>query len=177
VTDLLPGAPEAGSEAPVIEHALTARRVAIVLAAGAAIGLSIFGVLVYRAVTIVQADRGEAARRFAAVRAVLPAGPPVLAIDHAGNVVRRETPRGTTPPAIRRLRVLVYYAEAQRFVSADVPFWFFRIKGPAVQYALRDTGLDLDRLGVTPDELQRHGPAVVIDHVRPNGDLLLVWTE
>ena len=35
----------------------------------------------------------------------------------------------------------------------------------------------MDRLGVTPDELQRYGPAIVIDRVRPNGDLLLVWTE
>ena len=156
---------------------LTARRVLIVLAAGAAIGFSIFAVLVYRAVTIEQADRGEAARRFAAVRAALPQGPPVLQIDNAGNVVRRETPRSTTPLEIRRLCVLVYYAEGQRLVSADAPFWFFRIKGPAAQYALRDTGLDLERLGVTPDELQRYGPAVLIDRMQPNGDLLLVWTE
>ncbi len=147
------------------------------MAAGAAIGFSIFGVLVYRAVTIEQADRGEAARRFAAVRAALPPGPPVLAIDRMGNVVRRETPRSTTSRDIRRLCVLMYYAEAQRLVSADVPFWFFRIKGPAAQYTLRDTGLDLDRLGVTPDELQRYGPVVVLDQVRPNGDLLVVWTE
>ena len=156
---------------------LTARRVVIVLAAGAALGLSIFGVLVYRAVNIERADRGEAARRVATVRTALPAGPAVLAIDDAGTIVRRETPRSATPAALRRLRVLVYYADAQRLVSADVPFWFFRIKGPAARYALRDTGLDLDRLGVTPDELQRYGPAIVIDRVRPNGDLLLVWTE
>ena len=156
---------------------LTARRVVIALAAGAAIGLSIFGVLVYRAVNIERADRGEAARRVATVRAVLPPGPAVLAIDDAGTIVRRETPRSATPPALRRLCVLVYYADAQRLVSADVPFWFFRIKGPAARYALRDTGLDLDRLGVTPDELQRYGPAILIDRVRPNGDLLLVWTE
>lgn len=153
------------------------RRVVIVLAVGAAIGLSIFAVLVYRAVTIGQADRGEAARRFAAVRATLPQGPPLLAVDKAGNIVRREIPLSTTPLAIRRLCVLVYYAEGQKLVSADVPFWFFRIKGPAAQYALRDTGLDLDRLGITAEELRRYGPAVLMDQMRPNGDLLLVWTE
>jgi hypothetical protein len=38
-----------------IDMRLTARRAVIVLAAGAAIGFSIFGVLVYRAVTIEQA--------------------------------------------------------------------------------------------------------------------------
>jgi hypothetical protein len=153
------------------------RRAVIVLAVGAGIGVSILAALVYRAVSIEPADRDEAARRFAAVRAALPHGPPMLTIDHGGNIVRRETPRSTTPRAIRRLCVLAYYAEGQRLVSADAPFWFFRIKGPAAQYALRDTGLDLNRLGVTPEELQRYGPAVIVDQMRPNGDLLLVWTE
>jgi hypothetical protein len=156
---------------------LTARRVVIVLAAGVVIGFSIFGVLVYLAVTVDQATGDAAARHFAAVRAALPPGPPVLEIDNARTVVRRQTSASTTPVALRRLRVLAYHAEAERLVSADVPFWFLRIKGPAAQYALRGTGLDLDRLGVTPDELQRYGPAVVVDLVRPNGDRLLVWTE
>ena len=156
---------------------LTPRRAVIVLAAGAAVGFSIFGVLVYRTVNIEHVDRGEAARRIANVRAALPPGRPVLAIDQAGNIVRHETPRSTTPAPLRRLSVLAYYADAQRLVSADVPFWFFEIKGPAARYALRDTGFDLDRLGITPAELRRYGPAVVIDQAGPKGDLLLVWTE
>jgi hypothetical protein len=101
----------------------------------------------------------------------------VLGIDEAGKIVRHATPRSTTPAPLRRLSVLVYDADAQRLVSADVPFWFFQIKGPAAHYALRDTGFDLDRLGVTPAELRRYGPAVLIDQVGPKGDLLLVWTE
>ena len=155
----------------------TARRGLLMLTVAASAGLAIFAVMVYRAVSIERADRAEAAQRFAAVRATLPPGQAVLTLDEAGNVVRREAPRGGTPASIRRLRVLVYYADGQRVVSADVPFWFFRIKGPAAQYALRDTGFDLDRLGITPADLQRYGPAVVIDRSRSNGDLLLVWTE
>ncbi len=44
--------------------------------------------------------------------------------------------------------------------------------------ALRSgTGLDLERLNVTPDELQRCGVCLVLDEARTNGDRLLVWTE
>ena len=156
---------------------MTARRLLIIFAAGAAIGFGIFGALVYRAVTISQADHLNAARQIAAIRASLPQGPPVLALDEHGNVVRHAMARATAPTPVRRLRVVVYYAEARRLVSADVPFWFFRIKGPAAQYALRDTGVDLDRLGVTASDLQRYGPVIVIDRVHPNGDLVLAWTE
>jgi hypothetical protein len=62
-------------------------------------------------------------------------------------------------------------------VSAEVPFWFFRLKGPAAHLALRDTGFDLERLGLTPADLSRHGPSIVIDSSRDNADRLLVWTE
>lgn len=46
-----------------------------------------------------------------------------------------------------------------------------------MQFTLRDTGLDLERLHVTGDDLARHGPGLILDQQRPNGDRLLVWTE
>jgi hypothetical protein len=58
-----------------------------------------------------------------------------------------------------------------------VPLWFLKLKGPAVQYLVRGTGLDLERLQITAADLERYDASVVIDHVRSNGDHLLVWTE
>lgn len=153
------------------------RLILFVLGGAAVLGLGIFGVMVYRAVTIERVVPTEALRRIDAVRAALPSGSPVVTLDPGGNVVRRQEPRTSAPMPLRRLSVLAYRADAQRLLSADVPFWFLTIKGPAARYAFRDTGFDLDRLGITPADLERHGPSVVIDHVQPNGDRLLVWTE
>jgi hypothetical protein len=153
------------------------KRILSLLLIAAVIGLAAFGVMVYRAVTIQTAESSEALREFARVRAALPAGPALLALDASGNVVRRAEPRTETPDPIHRLCVLAYHAGTRRLVSAEVPFWFLRLKGPAAQLALRDTGLDLERYRITPADLARHGPAVVIDSSRDNGDRLLVWTE
>ena len=133
--------------------------------------------MTYYAVSVEQVQPAEALQRFATIRATLTAGPPLLTLDETGQVVQREEPRPGAPGPVRRLSVLAYHADSQRLISADVPFWLFRIKGPAARYALRDTGFDLDRLNLTPHDLERHGPSVVIDRVRPNGDRLLVWTE
>jgi hypothetical protein len=65
----------------------------------------------------------------------------------------------------------------RRLVRADVPFWYLKMKGPAVQYLVRGTGLDLQRLGITAADLERYGAAVVLDETNANGDRLLVWTE
>ena len=153
------------------------RTVLMTLGVGALVGFTIFGVLVSRAVTVEQADAPEALRRFAAVRSALGQSPPLLTLDESGNVTRRAEPPGTFPVRPHRLAVLTYQAGERRLVSADVPFWFFKLKGPAAQYAVRGTGLDFTRLQITAADLERHGPAVVIDHTRANGDRLLVWTE
>ena len=62
-------------------------------------------------------------------------------------------------------------------MSVDTPFWFFRLKGPAARLALDGTGFDLDRLHLTPSDLERFGPAVIVDHTSRDGSRLLVWTE
>jgi hypothetical protein len=111
------------------------------------------------------------------VRAALGQSPPLLTLDESGNVIRRTEPAGAFPVRPHRLVALTYQSAERRLVSADVPFWFFKLKGPAAQYAVRGTGLDLERLQITAADLERHGPAIVIDHTRANGDRLLVWTE
>ena len=130
---------------------MRASRLLLLLLAGALIGFSIFGVLVYRAVDVERADGPEALRRFSAARAAVGDETPMLEVDGAGQVVRR--------------------------VSARVPFWFFRLKRPALEYALRGTGLDLDRLQLRAADLERHGPGLILDQTSANGDRLLVWTK
>ena len=153
------------------------RRVVLVLLAGAVVGFALFGLLAYRAVSVEDAAAPEALRRFESIQASLGGRPPLIGLDDAGNVIRRTAPPSTSPRPVRRLGVLAYQADEQRLVTADVPMWFFKLKGPAAQYLVRGTGLDLERLQITASDLERYDPSVVVDHARSNGDRLLVWTE
>lgn len=152
-------------------------RILLLIAAGAVVGFSIFGALVYRAIDVEEVATPEALRRFAAVRAALNDATPMLVLDGSGAVIRRaDPPLGQRRP-LERLGVLTYRAREQQLIRADVPFWFFALKGPALQFALRGTGLDLDRLQLTAADLERHGPGLIIDQTGDGGDRLLVWTE
>jgi hypothetical protein len=93
-------------------------------------------------------------------------------------VARRERPPDEPPPGrLSRLHVLVYHASSERLAESRIPFWFFRLKAPAAQYALDGTGLDLERLGITAPELERFGPRVVLEHQATNGNRVLIRTE
>lgn len=153
------------------------RRVVLAFLAAAIVAIAVFGFLASRAVTVEDASAPEALRRFESIRAALGGREPLIGLDEAGNVIRRASPPLTTSRAVTDLRVLAYQAGEERLVTADVPMWFFRMKGPPTQFLVRGTGLDLERLQITAAHLERFDPSVVIDHARANGDRLLVWTE
>jgi hypothetical protein len=140
------------------------------LGVAAVAGMAVFGFLVWRTVTVEQALPDEALRRFSDVRDRLVSTEPMLRVDATGAITRRKVPAESGSAPLTRLRVLAYRVPQQRLVRADVPFWFLKVKGPAVQYSLRGTGLDLERLGVTPGDLEQYGPCVVLDETSKNGD-------
>ncbi|MEO5820584.1 MAG: hypothetical protein ABIT71_08760 [Vicinamibacteraceae bacterium] len=153
------------------------RRVVLLVLACALGGVVIFGGLVWRAVAIERADARQASDAFTAARAALGPGTPLLDVDDQGQVTRREQASDRTPLPISRVKAMTYRADLGRIVRADAPLWFLKLKGPAARLALRDTGVDLERLGITPADLERYGPRTVIDHTGSRGTRLLVWTE
>ena len=154
----------------------TPARVLTGVAIAGAIGLLIFGLMAWRSVHFERVEVNEALRRFSDVRERFSGVEPILRVGPEGRIVRtREATAATQPP--RRFYVLAYHAGGQRLVHADIPFWFLTVKGPAATFAVRGTGLDLDRLGVSPAELKRYGPTLVLDDVSADNSRLLVWTE
>jgi hypothetical protein len=141
---------------------------------GAVIGIGFFGFLAWRAVSILETDSTGAEHNFEEAIASVPSPLPLVRRDASGQFVRDRSRR--TTGAAAELHVLAYYADGRRLVRASVPLWWFRVKGPAVRYALRGTGFDLDALGLTAADLEEAGPAVVLDERRTGGDRVLAWT-
>ena len=127
----------------------------------AMVGIGVFVFFAWHSVTVEQVQPNELLSRVAEIRTRLTCTEPIWQVDAAGVVTRREAaPETEARPT--RLRVLAYRASQERLVRVDVPFWFLKVKGPGVQYALRDTGLDLERLGITPADLEQYGCLVLI---------------
>ena len=145
------------------------------LAVAALIGLGVFGAMVWRAVSVENLPLRDTQRRFDTIRTAFRNAPPLVRRDEAGRFVRTEA-SGRNGERPSRLYVVLYRASQNRFLSADVPLWFLKIKGPAAAVALRDTGFDLDVLGLTVDDLERSGPGLVLDEPRGE-DTLIAWTQ
>ena len=94
--------------------------------------------------------------------------------DHETAVLTREPPAN---PALRRLESLhiaAWDSEDAGLFRMTLPFWLLRLKSGAITL-----GEDIHalRLDLTVEQLERFGPALLVDHEAPNGDRVLVWTE
>ena len=95
----------------------------------AVIGVVVFGVMAWRSVSVLEIDTSGAMHNFEEARMRVPSPTPLVQRDASGTFVRR--PSVQTPgPAPTELHALAYHVDGQRLVRADVPLWFFKVKGP-----------------------------------------------
>jgi hypothetical protein len=140
----------------------------------AVLGIAFSVVATWRSVETRQADPVAAAEAFEAARAAFDTQEPIVSVRDGAFEKRPAPPRSETTPS--SLFVLVYHRPTTRLIRAEVAFWFLRMKGPAAQRALSGTGIDLEALGLTVDDLERYGPSLVFEGQRGENRVML-WTR
>ncbi len=71
--------------------------------------------------------------------------------------------------------MLAWDDEDDRVISVRLPFWLLRY-GDDIDINLNEQER-FDRLELTVDDRDHHGPELVLDHHEPGVARLLVWTE
>jgi hypothetical protein len=83
-------------------------------------------------------------------------------------------PSSATRPAT--LHVLAWDPDERRLARIALPFWVLRL-GRRKMELLPDAGVTFDELNLDVEELERIGPALVLDYRRPAGSRVLIWTQ
>jgi hypothetical protein len=152
------------------------------------IGLAGAGVyFVTRHISTEPSTSAEAIRAFEAVRAAFPDQKPLYELDNRERPTMtrpiRELP--TSPKKPEQLRVLAWDPHDERLVRISLPFWILRMHkakmGPLVDVGERrdrgDSSFDLEHLELDGQQLERIGPALVLDYRGGDGVRVLLWTQ
>jgi hypothetical protein len=118
----------------------------------------------------------SAEEQFAQARARFAGQQPLVELRDDEPVLHRN---GSAPrQALRALHALAYDPRAHKLVHIDVPMWLLRLvpSGNAIHISDLEE-LDEDRAHLTLDDLERHGPGLVLDVKRYRSGQVLVWTE
>jgi hypothetical protein len=152
-----------------------------VLGAGVLFLVVIAGVGVYYVSQHIDTERAtvaEAGKAFDSARAPFKEQRPLIELDSSerprpGRPLA-DIPTSTVKP--KELRILIWNPEEQRIVRFSIPFWFLRFSRDEVR-VMDEGGFDFQRLKLDFKELERIGPALVLDARGRSGERVLVWTQ
>ena len=123
----------------------------------------------------------EAEAAFAAALEEAGGGPAYIVINNQGATVNRDL-ESATPVGFSTLNVLAWSASEQKIIRMEYPRWFVQMKiswgpnlGTMISAARGDVG-QLD-LSVKYRDLERLGPALVLDQTAGNGSRIMLWTR
>jgi hypothetical protein len=119
-----------------------------------------------------------AAREFDTIKAGFGGQKPLIELDGRGHFVRANTARSTDHrPVPEQLHVLAFDQSDRRIVRVTVPFWLLRFKTGGATIDLNGNRMDLEDLKLSVEDLERYGPSLIVDHLAPDGDRVLVWSK
>jgi hypothetical protein len=150
-----------------------------VLGAGLVLLLAAAGAAVFFVTQHVQTRRttsADALRTFDEVRVAFAGARPLFELDpdDEPRAVRPLHELPTAPSAPTTLRI---HPDDQRTVRLSLPFWVLRLGKKDVTVVNDGEGFNLERLDLDVDELERVGPALVLDYRNSDGVRVMLWTQ
>jgi hypothetical protein len=91
------------------------------------------------------------------------------------TVVHRELATKDTG-SVSTVRVRIWSPRDRQLIRVDLPFWLVRLTGSNSIHLNAGTRTGV-RLRVTPEDIDRRGPGLILSHTMPSGERVLVWTE
>lgn len=148
-----------------------------ILFIAAALGFATFLFTAWRVTKVEPMGGADANLRFRAVYERFEDTQPMLTRDGAGNVTHHKRHSKELIPTVPQdLVVLAWRGPQPGLVQMRIPLWFLRMKGAALRYMFRKTGLDPGPWALSPDEIRDWGPGIIIDY-QNRSDRVLIWAE
>ncbi len=125
-------------------------------------------------------ESASAEQEYAQLRAQLTGRKPLIVIDRDDpGSIRINRPSGPAPAgALKVLHVFVWNPRNRHVARLDLPAWLLRLNmGRSLTGFKIGDSLQIDQLSLTADDIERHGPGLILDFEDRHGARVLVWTE
>ena len=125
---------------------------------------------------VTEVSRTNATQEFDAIRAKFPGQRPLLEIRNGEPAYveeRRNEPRSNVQ--LTTLHIMAWDDDDEELVTFSLPFWLLRMKSGPIGFSAYTSGFD--RVSLRPEDIERHGPGLVLDFTMQREGRVLVWAE
>jgi hypothetical protein len=75
------------------------------------------------------------------------------------------------------LRIMAFDSHDEKVVNLQLPFWLLRLKGGGSRFDIGRSNIDLARMRLTVEDLERYGPILILDQKDTDGSRVLIWSQ
>ena len=129
-------------------------------------------------VIVSEETEGRAQKEFDDVRAKYGQRAPLLEVRNGRPVYAAGKPAANAPhTSLERLHVLVWDPDESKLASVSIPFWVLRLKTGPIRFGAYASGFDDEGVDLTPEQIEQHGPGIVLDTTSSKGERVLLWAQ
>lgn len=149
--------------------------VAVFVGIGAVIAVTAY----FREHIVVNASSArEVDDAFAKVRQQFNGQPPL--IEMRDGVPHYNETRSPAPPAeqtLHTLHVLAWDPDDEKLATVDIPWWVLRLKSGPIRFSSYASGFDDGGVKLRPEDIERHGPGIIVEMTVRDGGRVLLWAQ
>jgi hypothetical protein len=114
---------------------------------------------------------------FQTIRQRFAAQKPLIELDEEGSFLRAnvDRPNGTQRP--QTLKIMAFDPHDGKVIRMELPFWMLRLKSGGSRFDIGRSNVDLARMRLTVEDLERYGPILILDQKDTDGSRVLVWSQ
>ncbi len=144
-----------------------------------AVGGIIFMVsFVRQNMTIAEMSATSALDEFEKVRARFAGQQPLIQMVDGKPQYLAERATSSSPAApLRSMHVMAWDDDEGKLVTFSLPFWLLRLKSGPSQLSAYSQGWDDRGVGFRVEDLEKHGPGLLLDVNEPNEGRVIIWAE
>ena len=151
----------------------------VILLAFVAIGVIGVGVNYLRqSMTVADASESDAMQEFENVRSRFAGQRPLIEmVDGRPQYDADRATQTASQTALNTLHVLAYDRDKGQTVTFSLPFWLLRMKSGPIRISAYQQGWDDRGVSFRVEDIEKHGPGIIVDATGRREGRVLVWAE
>jgi hypothetical protein len=127
--------------------------------------------------TVAESTEDSALSQFDEVRKRFPGQQPLIQLvdNHPQYVPERATQSSSTP--LTTLHVIAFDRDEGKVVTFALPFWILRMKSGPIRISAYQQGWDDRGVSFRVEDIEKHGPGIIVDAAEPGEGRVLIWAE
>lgn len=128
--------------------------------------------------SVTRSDEDAATQQFEDVRRRFPGQEPLIQLvdgrpQYAANRVSEADPAAP----LTSVHVIAYDRDEGNTVTFSLPFWLLRMKSGPIRISAYQQGWDDRGVSFRVEDIEKHGPGIIVDVTEPNEGRVLIWAQ